>query len=363
MLIVSAYQNLAESSVSISKRFHVSDTYAHDVFDRYVKLDRLPLTDAISVDEVFLDMDNDCKYALVIQDFHTGDPIDLLRSRRTNVTEPYFAALPMEERAAVKYLISDMYNQYITYVDKYFPNAVPVVDSFHVIQWIIRKVDNYIRQLLKKYRQRDRELQEKLSRQQQKTVSFPVSDEVYILQKYRWLILSNQSNILYHSDLRMDPHFHVLMNTYDYESWLFRIAPNLKDYRDLKELYIQFNARNAGNPVSARKELTELIQVYMKSGHEIFREFASLLEKYQDPIINSFIMVEKIGNGKIYDTRLSNGPIESLNRKIKDLKRLGRGFRNFEHFRNRFLYATRALPVLNGVSDYNPVSYLENDEF
>lgn len=101
----------------------------------------------------------------------------------------------------------------------------------------------------------------------------------------------------------------------------------------------------------------------MKSGHEIFREFASLLEKYQDPIINSFIMVEKIGNEKIYDTRLSNGPIESLNRKIKDLKRLGRGFRNFEHFRNRFLYATRALPVLNDVSDYNPVSYLENDEF
>lgn len=34
-------------------------------------------------------------------------------------------------------------------------------------------------------------------------------------------------------------------------------------------------------------------------------------------------MVEKIGNEKIYDTRLSNGPIESLNRKIKDLKRLG----------------------------------------
>ena len=330
MLIVNAYRNLAESSVSISKKFHVSDTYAHDVFDRYVKLDRLPLTDVISVDEVFLEMDDDCKYALVIQDFHTGDPIDLLRSRRTNVTEPYFAALPMEERAAVKYLISDMYNQYIAYVDKYFPNAVPVVDSFHVIQWIIRKIDNYIRQLLKKYRLRDRQLQDKLSQQQQKPVSLSVSDEVYMLQKYRWLILSNQSNILYHSDLRMDSHFHVLMNTYDYESWLFRIDPKLQDYRDLKEL---------------------------------FREFASLLEKYQDPIINSFIMVEKIGNGKIYGTRLSNGPIESLNRKVKDLKRLGRGFRNFEHFRNRFLYATRALPVLNGVSDYNPVSYFENDEF
>lgn len=51
-----------------------------------------------------------------------------------------------------------MYNQYIDYVNKYFPNAVPVVDSFHVIQWIIRMIDNYIRQLIKYYRQRDRDL-------------------------------------------------------------------------------------------------------------------------------------------------------------------------------------------------------------
>ena len=95
----------------------------------------------------------------------------------------------------------------------------------------------------------------------------------------------------------------------------------------------------------------------------MFRDFASLLEKFEDPIINSFIMVEKIGNGKIYDARLSNGPIESINRKVKDLKRIGRGFRNFEHFRNRFLFATRSAPVLNGVTDYNPVIYYEEDDF
>ena len=363
LLIVDAYRNLMESSASIANRFHVSDTYAHEVFDRYVKLDRLPLTDVISVDEVFLDMDDNCKYALVIQDFHTGDPIDLLRSRRVSVTEPYFASIPPEERYGVKYLISDMYNQYISYVDKYFPNAVAVVDSFHVIQWIIRMIDNYIRQLLKKYRQRDRERQEQLSEEYGRPVSLPISDEVYLLQKYRWLILSNQSNIHYHSDVRMDSHFHVLMNTYDYEDALFRLDPKLKDYRDEKELYVCFNSRNAGRPIEARSELSELINHYSESKHEIFREFASLLEKYQDPIINSFVMVEKIGNGKIYDSRLSNGPIESINRKVKDLKRLGHGFRNFEHFRNRFLYATRSVPVLNGVSDYNPVTYYEDDEF
>jgi transposase len=363
MLIVDAYRDLLETSSSISKRFHVSDSHVHEVFDRYVKLDRLPLTDAISVDEVHLDMDDDCRYALVIQDFHTGDPIDLLRSRRTNVTEPYFVSIPSEERNQVKYLISDMYNPYISYVEKYFPNAVPVVDSFHVIQWITRMIDNYIRQLLKKFRQRDREYQERLSYEQQKPVSIPQSDEVYLLQKYRWLILSNQANIRYHNDPRMDSHFHVLMNTYDYEDALFRIDPNLREFRDQKEAYIQFNARNSGKPVEARIELSKLILEYRKSRYEMFRDFASLLEKYEDPIVNSFIMVEKVGSGKIYDSRLSNGPIESINRKVKDLKRLGRGFRNFEHFRNRFLYATRSAPVLNGVTDHNPVTYFDDDDF
>ena len=181
--------DISDSFKFVSKRFHVSDTYAHDVFDRYVKLDRLPLTDAISVDEVFLDMDDNCKYALVIQDFHTGNPIDLLRSRRANVTEPYFTSIPPEERNSVKYLISDMYNPYIPYVDKYFPYAVPVVDSFHVLQWITRSIDNYMRQLLKKYKQRDRERQEQLTTDPMHPVQLPISDEVYILQKYRWIIL------------------------------------------------------------------------------------------------------------------------------------------------------------------------------
>lgn len=133
MLIVNAFRDLSVSASSIAEKFNVSDTYVFDTFDKYVKLDRLPLPDIISVDEVYLDMDEHCKYALVIQDFYTGDPIDLLRSRRTNVTEPYFVSIPREERCNVKYLITDMYNPYIRYVETYFPNAVPVVDSFHVI--------------------------------------------------------------------------------------------------------------------------------------------------------------------------------------------------------------------------------------
>ena len=361
LLIVFSHRNLLETSTSIANRFNVSDTYVHEVFSRYVKMNRLPLTDAICVDEVFIDLDEYCKYALVIQDFHTGEPIDLLRSRRKNVTEPYFLSIPRDERAAVKYLITDMYNPYINYVDQYFPNAVPVIDSFHVIQWITRLIDNYIRQLLKKFKTRDKEREEALSLEQQRPVHLPISDEVYLLQNFRWLILANQMNIKYHNDLRMDAHFRYYMNTFDYEEALFRIDSNLQELRDLKELYVQFNQRNADKPLSARNELEELIYLYSNSSHEMFRQFSELLEKYKDPIINSFIMVEKVSSKK-EKSRLSNGPIESMNRKVKDLKRIGRGFKNFEHFRNRFLYAVRKNPELNVSSDNITTIFIKDDE-
>lgn len=361
MLIINAFRDLSVSASSIAQQFNVSDTYVLDVFDRYVKLDRLPLSDIISVDEVHLELDDHCKYALVIQDFYTGDPIDLLRSRRSTITEPYFAAIPREERNRVKYLISDMYNPYIRFVENYFPNAVPVIDSFHVIQWITHAIDMYIRRLIKKYKQRDRELYQIKWTPVEMPKYIPASREVYLLQKYRWLILSNYSNIKHYSDPRMDKHLHRLMNTYDYEDALFHIDPGLRDLRDMKELYVQFNMRNEGKPMDARLELDDLIGKYLQSGNPIFIDFANLLIRHHDYIINSFVMVEKQGPGKIYNSRLSNGPIESLNRKVKDLKRLGRGYRNFEHFRNRFLYATRNNPVLNGISEHNPVTYYDED--
>ena len=215
----------------------------------------------------------------------------------------------------------------------------------------------------RQFRQRDQEREEQKSAECHYPVSLPVSDELYLLRKYRWLILSNQSTLRYHTDLRMDNHFHRLMNTYDYEDALFRIDHKLRDLRDLKEKYVQFHDRNAGNPIAAATELDELISFYYRCGEPMFVDFASLLSRYRDQIINSFVMVSKVGPGGLYDSRLSNGPIESLNRKIKDLKRLGRGFRSFDHFRNRFLYATRNNPVLDGTSDSVSVQYLEEDDF
>lgn len=96
----------------------------------------------------------------------------------------------------------------------------------------------------------------------------------------------------------MDTRLRYMMNTYDYEDSLFMIDPNLRELRDLKELYIQFNTRNSGKPMDARIELDELINYYLHCGNSIFVDFANLLIRNHDYIINSFVMVEKHGSGK-----------------------------------------------------------------
>lgn len=222
------------SASDIARRFNTSDTHVLGIFDHYVNMKRLPLSEAVSVDEVHLDIDDNSKYVLVIQNFATGEPIDLLPSRKHNVTEPYFSNLPKEERFAVKYLISHMNNEFIRYVDRYFPNAVSVVDSFHVIQWINAELDSYVRTLQRSILARDSELQKEKSLEAGHQVRLPMSDEYYLLKHYRFFLLSNPDTITYHDEPHMDKHFRYLMRTSDYEERFFNVHPDLAELRDLR---------------------------------------------------------------------------------------------------------------------------------
>ena len=90
---------------------------------------------------------------------------------------------------------------------------------------------------------------------------------------------------------------------------------------------------------------------YEASDFRIFKDFASFLKKYHDEIIRSFT-VRKVARKTINEqdelySRLSNGPMESFNRKPKYYKRNARGFTNFDYTRNRILWATRKkTPIL-----------------
>ena len=336
------------SAVQIAERFKVSDTYALSVFDRYVNLPRLKLTSAICVDEVHLNTEK-YKYALIIQDFSSGEPIDMVISRRKEITEPYFAAIPKEERFKVKYVISDMYAPYQNYVETYFPKALPVVDAFHVIKLINHNLNLYLNKLRRKYKDRDIRLLEEKQKHSLRKLVLHESKELYLLRTKKWLILSNPDKINYSAPAYRDWRFHnALMYVSDYEQALFALDPDLENLRNLKNKYITFNSTYAGNPEGARSSIDDIIQLYRDSGYQMYEEIAKALETYKEAIINSFIMLQRTDKkGNTFEARLSNGPMESLNRIPKDMKRHGRGYESFDHIRNRFLYATRKnAPIL-----------------
>ena len=348
LLILEDMRNLDLSVCHIADRFNVSDTYVHQVFDRYVDMKRLPLSDVICIDEVHTETVSYSKYSMIILDFITGQPIDMLPSRQKRDTSQYFSSIPIEERRRVKYLVTDMYNPYLAFAENYFPNAICAVDSYHVIQWIIQRLNLLLISFSKEYAERDRKYMEKRLSEHLPVRAGWMSDETYLLKNHRWVLLKNQDNIDYTAPSRKDRHFGFYMDAYRYEAYFFRIHPDFERIRNLKEKYISFNNRNTGHPERASSELDALIDEYEASGFPAFRGFASLLRQYHTEIINSFILVDKYDDAGVKTMkRLSSGLIESFNRKPKDMKRLSRGYMNFSHMRNRLLFAARhEAPIL-----------------
>lgn len=75
----------------------------------------------------------------------------------------------------------------------------------------------------------------------------------------------------------------------------------------------------------AESSLNQLINTYDKTNEVIFRDFSLFLKRHKEQIINSFVTIPVNRKTKKeedeYYTRLSNGLMESFNRKPKDYKK------------------------------------------
>ena len=270
-------------------------------------------------------------------DFLTGEPLDIIESRRQSVTEPYFLSIPKEEREKVKFLCCDMYDPYVNYAPKYFPNAVVITDSFHVLQWLLRLIKRYINDVKKRYQERDRKLlQEKNHDSNRDFQTSADSKEVYLLKNGQWVILKNRSGWKY-MEARYNRRMDMVMDTYAWEREVLKLDKNFKAIRDLKDLYESFNEQFVNDLDGAADRLDTLIEIYSQSSFQIFREFAALLKSHRETIVNSFVYVKDIKNDDIL-RRLSNGILESFNNIPSAYRTQSHGVDCFEFSRNRILW-------------------------
>lgn len=291
-----------------SRQYNVSNTKIVVLFDTYCQMPKRTFTKTICIDEFYAIRSSKEKYVCMIIDFSTGTILDIMFGRTKNNWITYVQYLSDKERNEVKYISIDMYDTYRFAAKQYFKNAKICVDSFHVISNINLILRNVRIKTMKSYETH--------------------SIEYYLLKKFNWLLMYDSSKVLENKA----KYNHKLKRYINYPQLLemiLDIDPILKEAYELKEEYLIFNSTSS--LTNAREELAHIIQLYINSNIEGYRSFASsTLLKWFEEIVNSFSIVD--------GRRISNGPIESTNSRVKTILKVANGFKNFSRMRNKIMY-------------------------
>ena len=342
-LILRDMKDITLTCAAVSRRYQVSDTYVHSIMMRYLEFDPLPLSEIISIDEVFLDIEYDERYVVVIRDFISGDIIDILPNRYDETLSAFFRKYPKEERMKVKFVISDMYDAYLRLPFRFLYNSRSVIDSFHVIQVIEKSMRRYIDNVKKRYQKKlSEEREDNNFRINRNYKTRKDSVELVLLKRHKWVLLAKPGNEPEISSKHYSKALGIYPTVEKIQKMFLDLDPMFRPLKEMRDRYLFFNDDYVGDPEGAAPALKELIAGYRESDHSIYHEFADLLEKHFDQIILSFHVVKREDDDKqVFYQRLSNGPMEGFNRKPKDMKRLARGFSNFSFVRNRLLWSSR----------------------
>lgn len=319
---------------------------------QFVDLPRLELPEVLCIDEVYLHFNKQDLYQVVLLDWKTGEPVDILPNRFRSTIDDYFKRIPKEERDRVKYLISDMYETYTNLTNTWLKNATSVIDTFHHTSPIINLLNQYINHVQKRYQKRDAEkLVEENYRNNRDYKTRKDSYEVTLLKRCRYFILKNSADIDYTPQYRKGKKGYYWTNPRKTEKDFMELDKNFYELRELKEKYIRFTHDHMNDPEGAEEELNKLIELYKSSQFSEFRYFACTLENNKKGIIASFTFLDAERSRECEQVlhRLSNGVMESYNNLPKDYKRSSNGVSNFDYTRNRLLWATRKNPSMRAV--------------
>ena len=298
----------------VARNLNLSVTTVIRIFDQYVEYHRTKLPNIICFDEVYTSRKSYQKYAFVMADFMTNNIIEIYSSRHKNKLTQNFSNIPKVERDNVDYIIIDMWDTYRDLGEIYFKNAKIAVDSFHVIKHLNEAIVSIRLKVMRKFDKR--------------TKSLMANDMYYyMLKKFHYFFTKNFEDI-YSGQIEIRK-YRTKWDKYEIRRYLMSIDPDLNYAYHLKEKYREFNL--TASYESCDEELNELIDDFRNSHLEEFRTFGKLLNRWKINIKNSFIRI----NGK----RLSNGPMEGINSRIKTMMKSANGFRNFNRFRNRVIYS------------------------
>lgn len=284
-----------ETFTDVAKRHNISPTSAINIFDRHVHISRRPLPECVAFDEVYAFKSYDSDYVCVIVDYLDKKIIDVLPSRHKNVLLNYFMLIPRVEREKVKYVSFDMWNTYRIVAKYVFPNCICIVDHFHMIQDLNKRVDKVRIRVQKKYKKIKDDLKKKIKNKtitvEEKLELEEASRHYYVLKKFNWLLFSNNNKIF---DENNEKKYNRVLARYcnysDLYTYMLEIDDELEKACGLKEDIVQFYTNC--NYDNAKKALEQIITDFRSCPVEEMSPFANTLTNWKTEIINSFIIVD-----------------------------------------------------------------------
>jgi transposase len=275
----------------------IKDMQKRDLQHRYHK-PRLSKLKQLAIDEISIGKGH--RYLTVVLNLETGAVVFVGDGKGADALEPFWKRLKAA-RAKIEAVATDMSVAYIQAVRDHLGNAVHVFDHFHVIKLFNEKLSNFRREL-------HREATEQMHKE--------------VLKGTRWLLLKNPENLDPKKKERERLEEALRMNQ--------PLATVYYMKEDLRQIWQQ------PDKATAAQVLEDWIRRAEASCIKVLQKFAGTLAMYRTGIL------------AYYDCRISTGPLEGTNNKIKTMQRQAYGFRDQEFFKLKILAIHEAKYALVG---------------
>ena len=239
--------------------------------------------------------------SFIFADAITHQIVDIIEDRKLKSLEDYFLRFSLQERRKVKTVTIDMHQPYMSLIPTVFPNAEIIIDRFHIVQSLNRTLNMTRIKVMNELRYIHRPDYNKLKRFW-KLILKPLEElELFQYKKVRlfkeWKTEKGIVSYLLNLDSQL---------AYTY-SYVHQLRYHIKNN----------NVRSFENTLISVKQ--------SEVGYKL-KPVICTLKRYKYYIKNT-----------IQFKTLTNGPIEVINNKIKTIKRVSYGYKNFENLRNRII--------------------------
>lgn len=298
---------------SIARTHFVSYSTMYHLFVNHIQIlhKMYTLPTYLSIDE-FKATTGAGKYAFNICDPVEGKVLDILEDRRQEYVLHYFQRFTMEQRNRVKYVSMDMSSSFKSLIHTVFPNAIIVVDKFHLVQLLSR---NFIKERVLIMKKSDA--------------------RKYKLFKKYWKLFLKKHSTLDKENKKWNKHLKMYVEQSTLVSYLLGLDDELNDLYQLYQEFLTFLETKDGNH---HIQLRKWIEDVEENGNPSFVKVSQTYKDWFEEIIQAKKVKITLKNRKEEkDTYLNNGYIESMNNKIKLVKRNAYGYRSFKNFKKRVL--------------------------